>query len=477
MIGKTRRTVDRAAAAVPTGSERVFRLTTLGKATLTCNDRELPIVNRKSLALLAYLANTTHGSESRERLAGLLWSESSEEKARASLRQTVGTLKDCLADCEVMPFSADRLSAYFQLPLVEVDVHKIRQSLASGAIDPLLLEKKRLSESFLAGFEDLDPAFRTWLMVQRQCLQDELERHLEDLVAKRPDMLTLKRLGLALLNLDPTHELGCRAAMEASARMGDTAGALRLYKTLWDMLDEEFDSEPSEKTQDLVLEIKMGRIGPARPIELRHPSAPAAEVGITGAQLPDVSPALFLFVGAFQGEGVPGSAMASIRIFRHELVASLFRFRDWAVLDLDGAPLRDVTRPAFLIEATAIQDRGTLRFVLTLKDVASGRFIWSEQFAMDAGWYQTQQRMIRRIAVALDVSMSSERLTQISSIPELSLDQFDKWLKGQELIFRWRPQDRRTRRGRNRCFAPSSRRRRASLPPIPGSPASSIRAT
>ncbi len=43
--------------------------------------------------------------------------------------------------------------------------------------------------------------------------------------------------------------------------------------------------------------------------------------------------------------------------------------------------------------------------------------------------------------MALDVSMSSERLAQISGIPELSLDQFDRWLKGQELIFRWRPDD------------------------------------
>lgn len=441
MIGKARRNVDRTAAAAPTGSESVFRLTTLGKATLTCNGREVPIVNRKSLALLAYLANTTHGSESRERLAGLLWSESSEEKARASLRQTVGSLKDCLADCDVVPFAADRLNAHLNMPLVEVDVHDIRRSLAAGTIDPLLLERKRLSESFLAGFEDLDPAFRTWLMVQRQCLQDELERHLEDLAAKQPDMLTLKRLGLALLNLDPTHEFGCRAAMEASARMGDTAGALRLYKALWDVLEEEFDSEPSEKTQNLVGDIKMGRMAPPRPIDLRQPVAPASALSVAGAQLPEIGQALFLFVGTFEGEGVPSSAMASIRIFRHELVASLVRFRDWAVLDLDGAPPRDVSRPAFLIEATAIHDNGTLRFVLTLKDVASGRFIWSEQFAIDAGWYQTQQRMIRRIAVALDVSMSSERLTQISSVPELSLDQFDKWLKGQELIFRWRPQD------------------------------------
>ena len=441
--------IDGPAGNAQSGKTNTLRLTTFGKPALTYGGRDILIVSRKSLALLAYLANTMHGSESRERLAGLLWSESSEEKARASLRQTVGDLKDCLAVCETMPFSADRLNVDLRLPLVEVDLHRMRESLAAGAIDPLLLERTRLSESFLAGFEDLDPAFRTWLMIQRQCLHDELVRHLEDMTAAtQSDMFMLKRLGLALLNLDPTHELGCRAAMEASARLGDSAGALRLYKSLWDVLGEEFDSEPSEKTQDLVFEIKMGRVAAPRSPDIhqlagRNGGGVAAErnlPAVSGSQ--GLNQALFLFVGAFEAGGVATPAMASIRIFRHELVASLVRFRDWAVLDLDGALPTDIRRPAFLIEATAFDDHSTLRFVLTLKDVGTGRFIWSEQFSIDAtGWYQTQQRMIRRIAISLDVSMSSERLTQVSSIPDLSLDQFDKWLKGQELIFRWRPQD------------------------------------
>ncbi|MER9323484.1 BTAD domain-containing putative transcriptional regulator [Mesorhizobium sp. M0626] len=425
-----------------------IRLTIFGKAALAYEGREVPIVNRKSIALLAYLANTLHGSESRERLAGLLWSESSEERARASLRQTVGDLKDCLAVCETMPFTADRLNVYFRLPLVRVDLHEMRESLARGTIDPVLLERKRLCDSLLSGFEDLDPGFRTWLMVQRQCLHDEFVRYLEDIVAAPPDIAMLKRAGLALLNLDPTHELGCRAAMEASARLGDLAGSLRLYKSLWDVLGEDFDSEPSEKTQDLVLDIKMGRVEPPRGAEPVGSSGgePTARNAVTffGSQSPQpqINQSLFLFVGPFEASEIATIATASIRIFRHELVASLVRFRDWGVLDLEGRSPVDVGRPAFLIEATAFDGNGSLRVVLTLKEIATGRFIWSEQFSIEAtDWYQTQQRMIRRIAVALDVSMSSERLTQVSSIPDLSLDQFDKWLRAQELIFRWRPQD------------------------------------
>lgn len=428
----------------------MYGLTTFGKPAFAFAGTEITIVNRKSMALLAYLANTTHGSESRERIAGLLWSESTEERARASLRQTISDLRACLSGFDKPPFAADRLSVTLQLPQVEIDLRGIREGLKAGAIDSAFLNHDRLPETFLAGFEDLDPAFRAWLLVQRQCIQNELVGNLEALAAAAQDLPELRRAGLALLNLDPTNEVGCRAAMEASARLGDTAGALRFYKALWDILDEEFDSEPSDKTKDLVLEIKMGRIGPPRPANAivvpqssqERGTAALNLIAVPGAQ-PKPSEAYFLFVGDFETTGLSTPpALASARILRRELVASLVRFRDWAVLDLDGKLPPDIRRPAFLIEAAAFEERASLRFILTLKDMSNGRFIWSEQFSIEAtAWFTTQQSIIRRIAIALDVSMSSESLTRISSIPDLSLDQFDRWLKGQEMIFRWRPED------------------------------------
>ncbi len=54
--------------------------------------------------------------------------------------------------------------------------------------------------------------------------------------------------------------------MRARAFAGDMSGALRVYKTLWDLLGEEYDMEPSPATQALVAEIKAGTLaeGPAQ---------------------------------------------------------------------------------------------------------------------------------------------------------------------------------------------------------------------
>ena len=78
-------------------------------------------------------------------------------------------------------------------------------------------------------------------------------------------------LAQAILNLDPTHEDACRRLMRARAMIGDTAGALRVYKTLWDLLDEDYGMEPAEATQKLVADIKTGLLEPPLLNRRSHP--------------------------------------------------------------------------------------------------------------------------------------------------------------------------------------------------------------
>src|SRR4051812_46200267 len=58
--------------------------------------RPIEIKSKKAQALLGYLLLNSSLRESRERLSGLLWSESTEEKARTSLRQTLHQLREAL---------------------------------------------------------------------------------------------------------------------------------------------------------------------------------------------------------------------------------------------------------------------------------------------------------------------------------------------------------------------------------------------
>ena len=61
----------------------------IGTPAIQYDGRSVQLANRKSHALLAYLLLTDKGREKRERLVGLLWSETDDTHARASLRQAL----------------------------------------------------------------------------------------------------------------------------------------------------------------------------------------------------------------------------------------------------------------------------------------------------------------------------------------------------------------------------------------------------
>ena len=91
--GITPRRVMHGATAMRTTAEQrllpadtVF-MSLIGTFNLSLGDRIAAVGRRKSQALLAYLALSPQPAESRERLCGLLWSETDQKKAQTSLRQ------------------------------------------------------------------------------------------------------------------------------------------------------------------------------------------------------------------------------------------------------------------------------------------------------------------------------------------------------------------------------------------------------
>src|SRR5687768_17240784 len=72
---------------------RRLDIATIGKLSLSVGGTPLRIVSRKANALIGYLAINETAEESRERLVGLLWSETPEDNARASLRQILHEIR------------------------------------------------------------------------------------------------------------------------------------------------------------------------------------------------------------------------------------------------------------------------------------------------------------------------------------------------------------------------------------------------
>jgi hypothetical protein len=122
----------------------------------------------------------------------------------------------------------------------------------------------------------------------------------------------------------------------------------------------------------------------------------------------------------------------------------LVRFREWSVIDRPPAaiplpPLGSV--PQYCIETTAYQAGTEINMVMVLRDEATGIYVWSESLRLGLdNWFETQQRIIRRIATSLNVQLSAERLIRLAGEPDVSLDVHDRWLRGQNLMMRFDPE-------------------------------------
>jgi DNA-binding SARP family transcriptional activator/TolB-like protein len=390
--------------------------------------------------------------ESRERLVGLLWSRSDEEKARGSLRQVIRELRSTFDAAGYHGFAAGRLSIHLDPAMIEVDVESIIKAAESATVHPLLLNVPGLDERILEGLDDLDPSFRVWVLAKRQTIHDRLMRSLGTaLVAKDVPASARKDIAAAIVNLDPTHEEASCHLMQVHAEQGDVAGALRLYKALWDLLDEDYGMEPSPPTKDLVAKIKLGAfeqplasIDARRAIDTRlSPSINGSVAKAIPTAVADIKPPAktCLVLRPFAMHGIDSDHAHLVQGFHQHLAASLVRFREWSVVDRPPATVALPTPdsvPQYSIETTAYQAGTEINMVMVLRDDTTGIYVWSEGFRLGLNnWFEAQQRIIRRIATSLNVQLSAERLMRLAGEPDVSLDVHDRWLRGQSLHFKY----------------------------------------
>ena len=394
-------TADKAAAA-PESAPRLS-VSLVGRFGLRFNGRPIELRTRKAGAVLGYLALSEMKQESRERLVGLLWSRSDEEKARASLRQVVRELRSVLEEAGYGGFVAERLLIGIDTGQVEVDIESVLQLAEGGRVHPLLLDIQQLDERLFEGLDDLDPSFRVWVLAKRQTIHERLMRSLEaGLTATHVAADIRKKIATAIVNLDPTHEHACRYLMRVHAEDGDIAGALRIYKALWDLLDRDYGMEPSPQTEELVANIKLGVFDQASAD--RGVSAANDEFAVRtvkGAVLQPLVPmtpaanALAktrLVLRPFAMHGVDEDHSHLVQGFSQHLAACLVRFREWSVVDRPPAALvlpAPESAPQYCIETTAYQAGGEINIVMVLRDDTTGIYVWSESFRLGLGnWFE-----------------------------------------------------------------------------------------
>jgi DNA-binding SARP family transcriptional activator/TolB-like protein len=438
-------TAENRQARDPTVSNHL-RIAVFGPLIATYRGVEIPISNRKAQALLGYLVLSDASEDTRERLMGLLWSDAEPEKARGSLRNTLYDLSKAFQAAGLDHFTTDRFSKWVDRAHMETDLWDVMEHAKRGDVHALLLERDRITETMLAGLDHLDRSFSSWLQAKRQSLHSRLTAALEDgLRGVTPNVApgNAEHLARALANLDPTHEEAARVLIQARAAAGDLGSAFGIYDALWKLLDEDYDIEPSKPTQDLIALLRMSQ-----------PPTIAVPMGLLGQQratvvlpAPPVVPQaprpqkLILNLGGFDAAGVKPENRYLVQGFRSELAACLVRFREWSVRDQPtiSAGLSPSAQHdgEYIVDASAFEASEGLRLVLMLRDAATGEYVWSERLQLSVEeWFETQNQVVRRLATALNVNLSAERLAIITAPrPNHSQSSYDSWLQAQAYTY------------------------------------------
>jgi predicted ATPase/DNA-binding SARP family transcriptional activator len=230
----------------------------------------------KVRALFAFLLLEADRPHTRDRLAALLWPDSSDAAARKSLRQALIYLRAAIGDETAQPpfllitreslqfnptsqYEVD--TAVFLTHLSTCAQHNHQSASGCDACTARLAQAAALYQGdFLAGFSiAASLPFEEWLLATRERLRLYAIDALGQLAAaysQRRNQEAALQTARRQLALDPWHEGAYRLLMRLLAQRGQRTAALAEYERCRRILAEELGIEPSQETITLYEEIR-----------------------------------------------------------------------------------------------------------------------------------------------------------------------------------------------------------------------------
>lgn len=234
-----------------------MRLTTLGTVDLEgAPDAHVVLSQPKLLTLFVYLALARRGKlQRRDRLAGLLWGEQPEERARASLRTALHTLRGALGDDMILRRGDSEVG--IDASRLACDAFEFEDAIGR---DELAYALELYRGPFLDGLLPDTAALQHWIDERREAYRTQAASAAWSLAeryeSQSADLTSAARWARRAAKLAGTDERRVRRVMELLVRAGDVAGAMAVFSEFTRFLKAELDIEPSQETLELAQAIR-----------------------------------------------------------------------------------------------------------------------------------------------------------------------------------------------------------------------------
>jgi DNA-binding SARP family transcriptional activator/predicted ATPase len=229
-----------------------FKIYLLGQFKLQANHLPLDLPSRPAQSLLAYLALNAGITHRREKLANLLWPETSESNARSYLRQALWRIRKSLQSasltCEDFLNISDISVTFDDHSDYWLDADMLLETVEAQPVEKMIATIRLYRGELLPGFYD------EWIVLERERLQSAYHQKmnllLESLIQSTQWDEALK-WGEQWIRLGYSPEPAFRALMKAHAGMGNQTMVSATYQRCVDALDRELGLEPSPETRNL----------------------------------------------------------------------------------------------------------------------------------------------------------------------------------------------------------------------------------
>jgi TolB-like protein/Flp pilus assembly protein TadD len=385
---------------------------------------------RKVRALLACLALSPGRAWPREKLMALLWSDRSDEQARASLRQALAEMRRELGQPAAVRTEHDAVS--LDPALLAVDALEFERLAVEGKWE----EASALYRGpLLDGHGVRDGAFEDWLRGERTRLHDLAIDVLERLAASRSGEAAIA-MAQRLLALDPAREQTHRLLMRLYAAVGQRAQALRQYEHCRDVLQRDLQAKPDAETEELhrriqseTLPTSAARISMAKPVQDSPPGDRPSIAVLPFTNMSDDR------AQDYFSDGITEDIITELSRFRSLFVIarnSSFAFKGSA------SDVRDVGRRLgvrYVVEGSVRRAGNRIRVTAQLIDAETGNHVWAERYDRElADIFDVQDDVTRQIVINIAPRLqAADQLSARRRAPE-DMRAYDHYLQAKLLI-------------------------------------------
>ena len=433
-----------------------LRVTLLGGGAFETGAGEtVTFPTRKVRALGAYLAFTAGRRQSRDRLAGLLWGDYADSRARASLRSALSRLRSALPESVRAVIDTGAGGVCLRPAMIEVDATLFHAHLAAATTDSLERAVLLYRGPFLDGFDGCDEGFDDWLAATRREFEEGFQQALKRLLDHYVVTGAIDRgiqVALRLVHIDPLQEALHRSLMRLYLYQDRLGAALRQYAACRELLSAELGVEPAAETERLRAEclrqLPATEAGLAANPEVERDTLPeragvvAAASAFRDRQRGTRGAFPSIAVLAFRGDTHDGPPRHLAEGLAEELAVALGRFREIDVI----APASAFTyREAQVSAEAAGRELGVdfilggslrvrpaaLRITVRLLNARTSEQVWAERYdCRPDNVFDAQDEMLERIVSSLVSRIERVHLDAARRKRPGAWGAYDLWLRG-----------------------------------------------